>query len=385
MRTTDVLMYVEDPGAANYVAPLPVALAERGWRVTLVADEAAQMHLRQRGITVESVPDGVGAEELLRACAPRVLVVGTSENPDTIGLSLIGQGRAQGIETVGIVDGPASAAHRFRGRRAHPLAHAPDWLVVVDERTKADYVALGFPAARAIVCGHPQYDYLRTLRRKLVSEPRLAVRRRLLPHVPPDRAMIVFLAEVSTGLDAKEYQRSPDYTLTGRGAQHERTAVVFEEVLDALEVIQPRPYVVLRLHPKNAVEDFAPYRGACDAVSAGGQPYELVYAADLVVGMTTMLLVEAALLGCSVLSVVPRAVERAWLPQLADDLVLCVTTRGALRRALAERLGHALVKRPATSPDPGEPSAVSRVVDLLAALLAGSQRRQREAMAGWSR
>lgn len=39
---TDVLIFVEDPGAANYVAQLPEALAERGWRTLLLADGSAK-------------------------------------------------------------------------------------------------------------------------------------------------------------------------------------------------------------------------------------------------------------------------------------------------------------------------------------------------------
>ena len=47
---TDVLIFVEDPGAVNYVAQLPAALSESGLRVRLLADGFAKDHLRERGI-----------------------------------------------------------------------------------------------------------------------------------------------------------------------------------------------------------------------------------------------------------------------------------------------------------------------------------------------
>ena len=63
-------------------------------------------------------------------------------------------------------------------------------------------------------------------------------------------------------------------------------------------------------------------------------PYELVYTSTLVVGMTTMLLFEATLMGRAALSIVPRAVEQTWLPGLQAGLIPCVTTRATLRKAL---------------------------------------------------
>ena len=49
--STDVLMFVEDPGAANYVAPLPAALAESGWHSTLLSAESAREYLYARGVS----------------------------------------------------------------------------------------------------------------------------------------------------------------------------------------------------------------------------------------------------------------------------------------------------------------------------------------------
>ena len=38
MAQMDILIYVEDPGAANFVAGLPCAIRQRGLRVTMVAN-----------------------------------------------------------------------------------------------------------------------------------------------------------------------------------------------------------------------------------------------------------------------------------------------------------------------------------------------------------
>jgi hypothetical protein len=60
----------------------------------------------------------------------------------------------------------------------------------------------------------------------------------------------------------------------------------------------------------------------------------MVFACDLVCGMTTMLLYEAALLGRPTLAILPRAVEGAWLPTIASGVTPAAITRPALSRML---------------------------------------------------
>lgn len=329
-----MLIFVEDPGAANYVAQLPAGLWEKGVPSILLADGFAENHLRERGCPVQRVEPSRDAGDLLSVYRPRLLLIGTSENVDTLGLRLIAAARGRGIRSIGIVDAPSNAAHRFRGRGASALAHAPDWLVVPDRETQGAYTDLGFPAGRVAVCGHPQHDHVLAVKGALDREDRNALRRRLFPGLAADRPVVTFVAEVSTGLDPGQYARSKEYTLSGRGDRPERTLIVLEEFLDAISVVAAEAYLVLRLHPKNAADEFAAYRDAFARVSAGGSPLELVYASDLVAGMTSMLLQEAALLGSKTLSIVPRVVEREWLPTIRQGITPCVTNRSDLIRAL---------------------------------------------------
>jgi predicted glycosyltransferase len=133
------------------------------------------------------------------------------------------------------------------------------------------------------------------------------------------------------GGDDSRQRRSAEYTLHGRGSSDRRADIVLEEVLDAAALLEPRPYVVLRLHPKNSREEFARYLNEVDLVSEGGDPIELIWASDLVVGLSSILLMEAAVAGRPTLSVVPREAERVWSPSVMEELTPCVTTRKALR------------------------------------------------------
>ena len=59
-------------------------------------------------------------------------------------------------------------------------------------------------------------------------------------------------------------------------------------------------------------------------------PLEVVYASDLVVGMTSMLLYEAALMGKVCLSIMPRSIEKAWLPSNFNISIVFIEKRKEL-------------------------------------------------------
>lgn len=338
MTPVDVLLYVEDPGAVNYLGGVPDLLAKFHCSGCLLAAGSALKYLGERGIPFQPVSTAAHAEELLRSFMPRLVIVGTSENPDTLGLRLIEAARSLGIPSAGAVDAWANAEFRFRGRSRSPLAYAPDWLALPDESTRKAFVDLGFPSQRIVVAGHPHYDRVREVGKQLSAIGSDALRERLLPEVPPDCRVVVFLGEISEGLNTEQYRRSSEYTLHGRGTSQDRTVIVMEEFLDALSCVEPRPYTVLRLHPKNSPSDFGSLISEFDSISVGGNPLEIVYIADLVVGMSTVLMMEAALMRRPTMSILPREREKQWLASIEMGITPCATDRDEVRRLLSQML-----------------------------------------------
>ena len=336
MRNVDILVYVEDPGAANYVSGFPSIFTEQGLTVGLLAEGFAYSYLVERGVKPVPLLRPVTAEHILSEWAPKLVIVGTSENPDTFGFDLISSSRNAGITTVGVIDAFGNADYRFRGNAGDALHHAPDWLIVPDQWTEDAYVALGYPAERIALCGHPHYDLVLDARTRLEEMGREQLRKKIFPDCSDDSRIVVFLSEVSTGLNPDQYKRLPDYTLTGNGDRTDRTGIVLEEFLGAIALLEQRPCLVLRMHPKNTEEELKQFVKDFDHVSQQGEPLELVFAADLVVGMTTMLLQEAAIIGRPTLSIVPRSSETTSLPTVRASITLCVTTREALRDILPD-------------------------------------------------
>jgi hypothetical protein len=339
VRNIDILMFVEDPSAANYAALLLPEFGRQGWRTKLFASAVACSWLQSRGVAFNEIVAGSDALSLLREINPRCVLVGTAENPDTLGLHLIDAAQIVGIPSMAFIDALMGAEYRFCGAGVDPLAHAPDWLLVPDGMTFDAFVGLGYPLERIAVCGHPQYDQTRALAMQWEGEggPEL-FRKRLFPDVDSKKRILTFVSEGAARYGQLQRRSSNEYGYSGRGVNKGRTKIILEEVLDAVSELAERPYVVFRAHPIESTDEYAEYRTEIDYFSSRGLPLELVYASDLTVGMTSMLLLEAVLLGRPSLAVLAHATEVDLLPSVRNGLTPHVLNRHDLRKLLPNLL-----------------------------------------------
>jgi hypothetical protein len=336
----DILLFVEDPSVANYAALLLPEFIRQGWGAQLCASAVACGWLQSRGVAFNECAAGADALSLLRETNPRCVLVGTAENPDTLGLHLIDAARIAGIPSVAFIDALMGAAYRFSGVGCDALAHAPDWLLVPDRMTCDAFTGLGYPQQRITVCGHPQYDQTRALALQWegAGGPG-SFRKRLFPDVASGRRILTFVSEGAARYGRLPQRSSREYGFTGRGVHKGRTKIILEEILDAVSGLAERPYVVFRAHPTESIDAYAEYKTEIDFFSSGGLPLELVYATDLTVGMTSMLLLEAALLGRPSLAVLAHVTEADLLPNVRNGLTPYVLNSHDLRKFLPDLLG----------------------------------------------
>jgi hypothetical protein len=337
-QSPDILFYAEDPGAANYIVHLPAVCKERGLLSVVLAAGRAKEFFKEHGVPFEDISGLKTPLGILQKLAPNLIVVGTSENPGSPGLKFVEEGRSEGIPTVGVVDAFMNASYRFRGYTDDAMTYVPNWLIVPDEWTKREFVDLGFPEERAVVCGHPQYDFVRKKADELERRDKKALRSRFFPEAPEGKLVAVFAAEISDGLNPEQFLLSKEYTLFGRGGSQKRTDIVVEELLKAIALLPERPYLVLRLHPKNELGEFAKYTEEFDQISREQPVLDMIFASDGVIGMTSMLLLEAAILGRPTFSIVPKKEERDWLPTIRAGLTVCASTRDEIRMLLKDFL-----------------------------------------------
>lgn len=334
MRQKRILIFVEDPGAANFIVTLPESLRRHGMRPLLFADGTAVSYLQRFGLKAEVRKCDVTAVEMLKAHQVDGVVCGTGENPRTYAFDLITAARELGIPSIGLVDGSGNHEFRFRGNGSNPLTYLPDYIATPDEEAANQYFLLGASRSRVEVTGHPYLDHVREEGSSLAGRDRDVLRARIWPDAARGRKAIVFLAELSTGIRHSDYQKSPDYLLHGTSGATGRTEIVLDEFFLAVASLSARPYLVLRLHPKCGPRDFAGHQPNFDFVSREGRVLEHLVAADLVVGLTSMSLQECAILGKPGLAIIPRVLEKDWLPTIGAGLTECACTRQELLRLL---------------------------------------------------
>jgi hypothetical protein len=362
-----ISIVVEDPGAANMVIGVRDTLVALGATAKVFAGPDAISQMRSYGDSCAAPLNGIGP---ILGAHPDLVVFGTSEREDSIVRAIVAAARAQGTHMLGLVDMPVNAERRFEANGL-PLGAAPDDIAAPDLATLSRFRALGFQGARLHLVVHPLNDAVALHRDRLSMLDRLEARARLFPGLTQGQKVVLFAAESGDRLNPTASCRTPDYKLFGRGGRRSRASIVLEEVIDACRGLTESVYFAVRLAPKNTRDDFGSLLDEADCVSQGGNPAELLWASDLVVGMTSMILCEARLLGQSVLSVLPRLVERDWLAEIADGRIEAVFDRGAL----AARIG-ALVRDPTPIVAEPPPKDRKRVATLISEMAVAAMERR---------
>ena len=293
-----VLVVAREAGAAAAVIPVARHLAAAGDEVLTIAFQEAVASFERARVPLLAFPDDCDADAVavnLARLAPDALLTGTSMYPDRDGLWWHAARQAS-IPTLAVLDHWSTLAERFSARE--PFDCVPDAVSTVDESSAAQLRALGFPGS-ARAGGHPHFDHLIGRGRAL---DRAAARRVLA--IPAEQLVMVFVSEPL----ARQYGTSLNYR------PDELFPYTEEEVLgavgDAFDEVASTGLVVVKLHP---LEDAGAYAGmALEAdpdrvrVLRSCPPDVLIGAADVVVGMTSSLLIEAALMGAPTMSVRPR-------------------------------------------------------------------------------
>jgi hypothetical protein len=309
--------------------------------------------------------DGAGAARVLAGAD--LLLCATSHNGADLEKRLTAAARAAGIPSLAVLDFWSHYALRF-SRGDGDLAFAPDVVAVPDEAARAGMLAAGFAPEGLVVTGQPAFDALAEVRAGFGAERRAAVRAAL--GVGEGERMVLFLSQPMRavfGADAGN-PLFPGYT---EDAVLARLAAALE---GAARRRGERVALVVRPHPREDAAAIAlPPSGAVRAiVSAQGEGREAALAADLVAGMQTVLLVEACLLGCVVLSLQPGLRVPDPLPTNADGRSIAVhraeDVDAAVEGALWDEALRTEVRRRLAVTAPG--GATERVVALLHALLA---------------
>lgn len=358
MAHRSVASVVGDVGGAEAVAPVLTALARRGDLGPVVASSAGASVLDRAGIAHRRDPVDWGA--WLDEAAPSGLLTTTSWADPPMELAALEAARVRGIPSVAVVDFWANYRRRFTWPDGNQTW--PDVIVVPDPVAALEAVADGVPADRVRPLGNPHYEHLLQRYRVVDERARAAFRERV--GVRRHRTLVVFASQ-------------PIKALYGGALGYDEASVLQALCRAVVEVghwLGHPIEIVVRAHPR---EDWR-----LEGVDTGGalvrlanteEAMDWAMSADLVVGMTSAVLVQAALLGARVVSVQPNLIGPDCLPSnrlgLTDPIYDASDLAPGLYRALA-RPAHTQKARALLEARRAATGAAARIALLLETMTA---------------
>lgn len=241
------------------------------------------------------------------------VLTGTSFEPGLDGRFWSAAG-VVGVPAVALLDHWCNYLERFSDRAC--LDCLPDALAVMDDAAASALRAIGFPPQRIHITGHPYLDEIAPV----TADERIVARRTL--GVSDDRSVITFASEPI----APEAQRDLGYT----------AAEALEAIRRATAAVAPGSLLIIRPHPRER-QLAAPPGEPETIVARKGAPREAIAASDVMTGIRSMLLLEAALAGIPTVSVRPNGGPDHYLDTHAGLIVSACDTSvlpGVLRCAL---------------------------------------------------
>lgn len=317
------------------MAPVLERLREGRVRARALAYKEARSIWGSRGLRFEELGEGFSeadASRLLTDSRAAALAVGTSGNSVDLEKRFITAARRTGTPSLGLLDFWSNYLDRF-GDDNGALAYVPDVIAVMDESARAEMIEQGFDASRLIVTGQPAFDALPRIRAGFTPAARERVRRDL--GAGADARLVAFVSQPMAAIFGTSAM-SPGYM--GYTEQE-----VLAALLGALRKVAQRgvPVVLAVLpHPREDPRSFAG-RSSADVevvVSRHRSAHEVVMSADLVVGMNSILLMEACYLGCPTLSLQPGLRQADTLPTNRTGISRGVPDAAEIDSAVAELL-----------------------------------------------
>ncbi len=308
-----ILIFSRDPGGANTVMPLVVPLEQKGYRVLLFGKDASLKKYADYGLPAQSITDEIehiSSDEIKQFLVEKnvgMVITGTSSDDMTEkllwksceDLGLISFAILDNWVNYGLRFSPYGISESQEFEKTKRIVYLPTKIFVMDERAKNEAIEDGLDANRIVVTGQPYFETLITCSKtgKEVSKIRGDL------GVTPEGKMILFVSEPLSEMygETDDDDHYLGYT--------ERT--VFKEFLNTIRGMGSKTSnwtIVVRYHPKERSDNFsdliASGQNPCRIiVDKNSSPIELARASDLVVGMYSMLLVEAAILRKKVMSI----------------------------------------------------------------------------------
>ncbi|MGE5396041.1 MAG: hypothetical protein ACM3MK_00745 [Chitinophagales bacterium] len=312
-----LLMFARDPGGANVIFPLADAFSNRGYEVVLRGKDIALNRFRAQGLggsDLASVPDDINLDNItswIKQARPQAVITGTSADDPTekyiwkacMHLGIPSFAVLDQWMNFGIRFSPYGLAQavQYKQRKEHPFL--PTMILAMDENARQGLMADGIDADRIAVVGHPYLEWLARKSREMLNEG-VNQRVRSTLRVDPDEMLITFASE-PLSRDYGGEERAREYW----GFTED---TIIRELVEALsgDGVEARKRIkfVVKLHPREERSKYAYINQdncGLEPIIIGDEipAVDLITASDYIIGMSSMFLLEAVVIGKPVTSI----------------------------------------------------------------------------------
>lgn len=294
-----ILFFSCEPGGAEVLIPvIRLVQAQPHLEAVVLGYGHALARFAKKGIACDEIgPVALEDFSLLDRHAPDLLITSATSLPsvDMSEKYLWRQAKQRGIPSLAFLDQWQNYAVRFSGKLIHErLAYQPDWINCLNETGREEMIREGFDENKLVSFGHP---YLSSLKHDL---PALDVARlKAGLHISAADKVVLFVSE-----PIREHYGNT----RGYDQYH-----VLDYFLSSLADEAEQPKILVKLHPK---DNRALFQALAEKFKTlplqfiGNEfsPIECLAVSDFIFGMSSIMLIEAYVLGKMVASLQPGLV-----------------------------------------------------------------------------
>lgn len=307
MKEMKILLCATDAGGIRNIKPLIPICFDAKFNIVLITDKKKLIlfdgsHNQvttlvfSEKLTLEDMAD------LLEQEQPQAIICGTTcfDSPDRF---LIPLGKKKGIKTIAVLDEWYNYHYRFENLQTRKLCYLPETIAVQDDLAFNEAIAEGLPSDILTITGSPALSELISKAISLADE---SVPLPSFLKGSKDKPVVTFISETH----AIDYGSLPDTSgLLGPFIGYTEHTVR-DTLFKVLGHLNEDVIFVEKFHPatrsqklNNTISNNVTYHVEKDV-----NLWDLLFHSDVVIGMRSMALLEASILGCRVVSCQPHLI-----------------------------------------------------------------------------
>lgn len=324
-----------DPGAASDMSVITSNLIKKStYKISIITTLYSKPYFKQLGIDTKLITDYKNIQNVENLFIgkkkifpwPDLIFTGTSWG-EKFELLFIDFANKQGIPSIAWMDNWSNYSDRFITNSTTKRIY-PSIIAVTDEYARSQAIAEGIPENILVDTGAAHFNILNKLYLRGSKKKIELLKHEILKE--KDELLVLFVSQCISETQNLEFSFSEND--------------VYEDIVQSLIQISERTEVkfclAIRLHPKEFIKKYNNFEhnSVRVIIAENSNSYIWCLAADLVIGINTILLVDSSLLGKQAISIQYKRSETDLLPSNKTGLTLPVYKKRELKNTIENAL-----------------------------------------------